>query len=55
MSKTHTIYVSKVIVLHKLELIIITRSVHQRMPHAKEVVKLKKNNSNCFNITYEFD
>ena len=42
----------KVVVLHKLEWIII-RSVHQRMPPTKEVVK--SINSNFFNITYKFD
>ena len=43
-SKYHPIYVSKVVLLHKLEWVIITRSVYQRMPPMKEVVKfvLKK-------------
>ena len=34
--------VSKVVLLHKLEYIIMTRSLHQRMPPTKEVVKLIK-------------
>ena len=42
MSENHTIYVSEVVVLNKLERIIVRRSVHQRMPHTKEIVKLKK-------------
>ena len=43
MSKIHRILISKFVVLHKLEQIIITPSVHQRIPPTKEVLKLKKN------------
>ena len=39
MSKNYPILVSKVVALHKLESIIITRSTNQKMPPIKEVVE----------------
>ena len=41
LDKSHNILVSKIVLLHNLEKIIIARSVYQRMLHTKEVVKLK--------------
>ena len=51
MSKNHPIQVSKVVVLHKLEQIIKTRSVHQRMKSSKEVVKFIKKKKTVIVLT----
>ena len=42
MNRNFPILVSEVVVLHKLEQIIITGTVHQRIPPTREVVKFIK-------------
>ena len=40
----------KVVVVYNFELIVITQSVHQKMPRKIELVRFVEN-KNCFNIT----